>query len=148
MTGDFDYVMKVESLVGNSGDGGWAKVELMARLEDPSSPGIGPQGNDPHISNMTTRPSSDTAAGGPAGVNYRGPPWRAHREIIGSESVVTVTQDTTPPTIVEVKPLSSQTSLQVTFSEPVTPSTPRCIAQALPRAKTQTLPRIKGASGA
>lgn len=78
VTGDFDYVMKVESLVGNSGDGGWSKVELMARLEDPDL-ASGPQGNDPHISNMVNRPSSDTANGAPAGVNNRGPQWRAHR---------------------------------------------------------------------
>lgn len=77
VTGDFDYVMKVESLVGNSGDGGWSKVELMARLDDGSGM---PQGGDPHISNMTTRPSSDTANGAPAGVNYRGPQWRALRD--------------------------------------------------------------------
>ena len=28
-TGDFDYVMKVQSLKGNAGDGGWSKAELM-----------------------------------------------------------------------------------------------------------------------
>lgn len=78
VTGDFDYVVKVESLVGNSGDGGWSKAELMARQDDGS--GFGPQGGDPHISNMTTRPSSDTANGAPAGVNYRGPQWRAIRD--------------------------------------------------------------------
>ncbi len=80
VTGDFDYVMKVESLVGNSGDGGWSKVELMARVEDPAQPGVGPQGGDPHLSNMTTRKSSDTANSAPAGVNYRGPQWRAIRD--------------------------------------------------------------------
>lgn len=84
VTGDFDYVMKVESLKGNPGDDGWSKVELMARLDDGSGiPGPG----DPHISNMTTRPSSDipptdvdTANAGEAGVNYRGPQWRANRD--------------------------------------------------------------------
>lgn len=86
VTGDFDYVVKVESLAGNAGDGGWAKAELMARQEDPASPGAGPQGGDPHISNMTTRPSSDvptdpdTGTVGSAGVNYRGPQWRAQRD--------------------------------------------------------------------
>ncbi len=85
VTGDFDYIMKVESLVGCSGDGGWSKVELMARNEE--SDGVGPQDTDEHISNMTTRPSSDTPAVDPnspdtvpaAGVNYRGPQWRATR---------------------------------------------------------------------
>ena len=43
-TGDFDYVMKVESLVGNTGDGGWSKVELMVRQEETA--GAGPQGPD------------------------------------------------------------------------------------------------------
>lgn len=80
VTGDFDYVMKVDSLVGNSGDGGWSKVELMARQEDPASPGAGPQAGDPHISNMTTRSSGDTANSAPAGVNHRGPQWRAIRD--------------------------------------------------------------------
>ncbi|MCZ7639958.1 MAG: Ig-like domain-containing protein [Verrucomicrobia bacterium] len=45
------------------------------------------------------------------------------QEIISSASQVTVTVDTTPPTITEVKPLASQTTVQVTFSEPVTPAT-------------------------
>ncbi len=82
VTGDFDYVVKVESLAGNAGDGGWAKAELMARQAEDWGPGIGlvPAGGDPHISNMTTRPSSDTPAGGSAGVNYRGPQWRAIRD--------------------------------------------------------------------
>lgn len=86
VTGDFDYIVKVESLQGNAGDGGWSKAELMARMEDPASPGVGPQGGDPHISNMTTRPATDTPATDPdtgtvgaAGVNNRGPQWRAHR---------------------------------------------------------------------
>lgn len=81
VTGDFDYVVKVESLVGNTGDGGWAKAELMARQVEDWGPGIGltVDAGDPHISNMTTRPSSDTPAGGTAGVNYRGPQWRAVR---------------------------------------------------------------------
>lgn len=77
VTGDFDYVMKVESLIGNSGDGGWSKVELMARQEE--TDGAGPQGNDPMIANMTTRSNSDTANSAPAGVNYLGPQWRVNR---------------------------------------------------------------------
>jgi len=76
-TGDFDYSVQVESLVGNSGDGGWSKAELMARMEDPANPGA-PTPIDRHISNMANRPSSDTANGAPAGVNNRGPQWRAH----------------------------------------------------------------------
>ena len=84
VTGDFDYVVKVESLTGNTGDGGWSKAELMARQEDPASAGAGPQGGDPHISNMTTRPAADTADGVPAGVNYRGPQWRANRDGLSS----------------------------------------------------------------
>ncbi len=93
-TGDFDYVMKVESLTGNSGDGGWSKIELMARREDPASPGVGPQAGDPHISNMTTRPTSDTANSAPAGVNYRGPQWRANR---GGNSSWTAPNPAYPP---------------------------------------------------
>ena len=77
-TGDFDYVVKVESLVGNSGDGGWSKAELMARLEETA--GAGPQPGDPFLANMTTRPSSDTANSAPAGVNFRGPQWRVNRD--------------------------------------------------------------------
>jgi len=90
VTGDFDYVVKVESLAGNAGDGGWAKAELMARQAEDWGAGIGlvPGGGDPHISNMTTRPSSDTPADDDpnvdpvpaAGVNYRGPQWRAVRD--------------------------------------------------------------------
>lgn len=88
-TGDFDYVMQVLSLTGNTGDGGWSKVELMARRESPATPGAGPAGTDEHISNMTTRPSSDiptTGSGtaGVAGVNYRGPQWRAHDSTDGT----------------------------------------------------------------
>jgi hypothetical protein len=78
MTGDFDYYVKVESLVGNSGDGGWSKAELMARLPAEGSGDI-PAGDDPHISNMANRPTADVANGAPAGVNNRGPQWRAHR---------------------------------------------------------------------
>ena len=77
VTGDFDYVVKVASHIGNSGDGGWSKAELMARLDDGSGT---PQGGDPHLSNMATRPSADTANSAPAGVNYRGPQWRANRD--------------------------------------------------------------------
>jgi hypothetical protein len=77
VTGDFDYIMKVDSLVGNSGDGGWTKVELMARIEE--SAGVGPQGNDPFIANMTTRSSADTVNSAPAGNNNRGPQWRVNR---------------------------------------------------------------------
>ena len=77
VTGDFDYVVKVASHIGNSGDGGWSKAELMARLDDGSGT---PQGGDPHISNMATRPASDTANSAPAGVNNRGPQWRANRD--------------------------------------------------------------------
>jgi hypothetical protein len=77
VTGDFDYVVRVRSLEGNAGDGGWCKAELMARLEEYD--GAGPQGPDPFIANMTTRPSSDTPPGGSAGVNYRGPQWRVNR---------------------------------------------------------------------
>lgn len=76
-TGDFDYVVNVKSHVGNSGDGGWSKAELMARLDDGS--GV-PQAGDPFIANMATRPSSDTANGAPAGTNARGPQWRANRD--------------------------------------------------------------------
>ena len=101
VTGDFDYVVKVDSLKGNAGDGGWAKAELMARLEDPDAPGTGPQGSDPHISNMTTRPSSDTPATDPdtgtvgaAGVNYRGPQWRSNRS--GNSSWTTPNPVITP----------------------------------------------------
>lgn len=94
VTGDFDYAMKVDSLVGNSGDGGWSKVELMARPEDPASPGAGPQPGDPHLSNMTTRPSSDTANSAPAGVNYRGPQWRSNRD--GASSWTTPNPVITP----------------------------------------------------
>lgn len=79
VTGDFDYIVKVESLVGNAGDGGWSKAELMARQADDWGTGLYPDAGDPHISNMTTRPSADTANGAPAGVNYRGPQWRAIR---------------------------------------------------------------------
>ena len=77
VTGDFDYVVKVASHIGNSGDGGWSKAELMVRLDDGSGT---PQGGDPFIANMATRPSSDTANSAPAGVNYRGPQWRAVRD--------------------------------------------------------------------
>jgi hypothetical protein len=80
VTGDFDYIAKIEDLLGNGGDGGWSKVELMARNDD----GAGfPSADDPHISNMTTRKTSDTrsttATAAPAGVNHRGPQWRAIR---------------------------------------------------------------------
>jgi hypothetical protein len=79
VTGDFDYVMKVETSRATAGDGGWSKVELMARHEE--SNGVGPQAGDPHISNMTTRPASAIRANGvPAGVNARGPQWRANRD--------------------------------------------------------------------
>lgn len=81
VTGDFDYVVKVEQLIGNVGDGGWSKAELMARL--PSAPDALPAADDPHLSNMTTRPSADIpndgVTTGTAGVNLRGPQWRAHR---------------------------------------------------------------------
>jgi hypothetical protein len=84
VTGDFDYICKIDSLTGNAGDGGWSKVELMARLDDGS--GV-PAAGDPLIANMTTRPSSDTPATDPdtgtvgtAGVNYRGPQWRSIRD--------------------------------------------------------------------
>jgi len=77
VTGDFDYVVNVKSHVGNSGDGGWSKAELMARVDDGSG---FPQGGDMFLANMATRPSSDTANGAPAGVNYRGPQWRAQRD--------------------------------------------------------------------
>ena len=77
VTGDFDYAVNVSSHIGNSGDGGWSKAELMARADDGSGT---PQGGDPFIANMATRPSSDTANSAPAGVNYRGPQWRAQRD--------------------------------------------------------------------
>ncbi len=77
VTGDFDYVVNVKSLVGNSGDGGWSKAELMARLDDGS--GL-PQAGDPFIASMSTRPSGDTANSAPAGTNARGPQWRANRD--------------------------------------------------------------------
>jgi hypothetical protein len=77
VTGDFDYVVNVKSHVGNSGDGGWSKAELMARVDDGSG---FPQGGDVFLANMATRPSSDTANAAPAGVNNRGPQWRALRD--------------------------------------------------------------------
>ncbi len=77
VTGDFDYVVKVASLVGNANDGGWSKAEFMARVDDGSgAPGAG----DPFLANMVTRPSSDTANGAPAGVNNRGPQFRCLRD--------------------------------------------------------------------
>ncbi len=91
VTGDFDYVIQVLSLTGNSGDGGWSKAELMARL--PLDPTADPAGDDPHISNMVNRPASDnamidpeTATVIPAGVNNRGPQWRAHRAGEGTDA--------------------------------------------------------------
>lgn len=82
VTGDFDYVVKVENLIGNVGDGGWSKAELMARL--PLDASADPAGDDPHISNMANRPASDIPPTvddvvGVAGVNNRGPQWRSHR---------------------------------------------------------------------
>ena len=77
VTGDFDYAVNVSSHIGNSGDGGWSKAELMARQDDGS--GV-PQAGDPFIANMANRPSSDTANGAPAGVNNRGPQWRCERD--------------------------------------------------------------------
>jgi hypothetical protein len=77
VTGDFDYVVKVSSHIGNSGDGGWSKAELMARQDDGSG---APSAGDEFIANMANRPSSDTANGAPAGVNNRGPQWRSIRD--------------------------------------------------------------------
>lgn len=81
VTGDFDYILNVDDFIGNGGDGGWSKVELMARNDD----GAGfPSPGDPHLSNMTTRKASDTRSttetAAPAGVNVRGPQWRAIRD--------------------------------------------------------------------
>ena len=76
-TNNFDYVVKVAGHIGNSGDGGWSKAELMARVPDDSG---APQGGDPFIANMANRPTSDTANGAPAGVNNRGPQWRSIRD--------------------------------------------------------------------
>jgi hypothetical protein len=45
------------------------------------------------------------------------------QEVISSNCVVTVTVDTTPPTVTEAKPLGSSTSVRVTFSEPVASAT-------------------------
>ena len=61
VTGDFDYVVKVEDLQGPDN---WSKAELMARQSDPV---FGPEGGDPHISNMTTRSG---------GQNQLAPQWR------------------------------------------------------------------------
>ena len=77
VTGDFDYAVNVSSHIGNSGDGGWSKAELMARQDDGSGE---PQAGDPFIANMATRPSGDTANSAPAGVNNRGPQWRCERD--------------------------------------------------------------------
>lgn len=65
VTGDFDYIVKVEDLQGPDN---WTKAELMARLDDGS--GV-PQGGDPHISNMTTRSG---------GQNELRPQWRVDRD--------------------------------------------------------------------
>jgi len=89
ITGDFDYVVQVVSLVGNSGDGGWTKLELMARLDDLII-GSPLDGGDPFIANMTTRSSADTANGAPAGDNNLGPQWRAHRAGTTAPDGVTV----------------------------------------------------------
>jgi hypothetical protein len=43
-------------------------------------------------------------------------------EVISSASVVTVTQDTTPPTVESARPDASFTAVTVTYSEPVGPS--------------------------
>ncbi len=65
VTGDFDYVVKVQDLQGPDN---WSKAELMARQIDAS---VGkPQGGDPHISNMATRSG---------GQNQLGPQWRTAR---------------------------------------------------------------------
>lgn len=77
VTGDFDYVVKVASLVGNANDGGWSKAELMARVDDGSG---APSTGDPFLANMCNRPSSDTANSAPAGVNNRGPQFRCLRD--------------------------------------------------------------------
>ncbi|MBM3884090.1 MAG: DUF1349 domain-containing protein, partial [Verrucomicrobia bacterium] len=52
VTGDFDYIVKVESL---SGPDNWTKAELMAREAADWGLGPDPEGDDRHISNMTTR---------------------------------------------------------------------------------------------
>ena len=59
VTGDFDYIVKVESLEGPDG---WTKAELMAREIDEVTFG-GPDASDRHISNMTTRSAGQNEVG-------------------------------------------------------------------------------------
>jgi hypothetical protein len=75
ISGDFDYTMQVISLLGNSGDGGWTKVELMARYDDQGF-GNPANGADPFIANMTTRLPGDTTGGAPATSGIDGPQIR------------------------------------------------------------------------
>lgn len=67
VTGDFDYIVKVESLTRNSTNGtddGWSKAELMAReAVDDGFGGLFPDGSDRHISNMTTRSDGQNEVG-------------------------------------------------------------------------------------
>ncbi len=72
---NFDYTMQVVSLLGNSGDGGWTKVELMARYDDQGF-GSPANGGDPFIANMTTRLPGDTTGGAPATSGIDGPQIR------------------------------------------------------------------------
>lgn len=50
VTGDFDYVVRVQSLLGPDT---WTKAELMARA--PATPGATPTGPDAFVANMTTQ---------------------------------------------------------------------------------------------
>jgi hypothetical protein len=71
VTGDFDYVVKVESLEGPDN---WTKAELMAREVDTLF-GLMPTGSDRHISTMTTRA---------AGQNEVALQWRSNANGSGS----------------------------------------------------------------
>ena len=75
ISGNFDYTMQVVSLLGNVNDGGWTKVELMARYDDQGF-GSPANGSDPFIANMTTRLPGDTTGGAPATSGIDGPQIR------------------------------------------------------------------------
>ncbi len=73
VTGDFDYVVKVENLQGPDN---WSKAELMAREgTDAGAAGLSFAGEDRHISNMTTRSG---------GQNEIGLQWRSDSSGTGS----------------------------------------------------------------
>lgn len=83
VTGDFDYMVKVEDLQGPDT---WSKAELMARQFDPA---VGtPQAGDPHIANMTTRS---------AGQNQLGPQWRVDRDGVSDSWAISPTVNPTYP---------------------------------------------------